>query len=95
MTNLNELHKGKWRMIQCINTPKKNSFVVSTVQYKRFGFETLIFKSSRAGKVDDYRAVYSYKCKNAPEARKRHEVMCTLLAQGRYIWVDKHDIYFL
>lgn len=95
MTNYDKLQKGHWRVIQCINTPNNESFVVSTVNYKKFRFETVVFRSSRQGQIDDYRNVFSYRCTNIKEAKTRHRVICTLLTQGRYIWTDKYDIFFL
>jgi hypothetical protein len=94
MTTLQIMQKGKWRMIQCITSPKKESFVVSTVKYRNFGFESLVFRSSRQGEIGDFRAVYRYRCTNKEEAEKRHNVMCKLLRCGKYIWLDQYDIFF-
>lgn len=94
MTNLDLLYKGYFRKIRCINTPKNESFVVCTVQYKAHKCDTLVYKSGSHGEVQDYLSVYQFKCTNINEAIKRHEIICTLLRQGNYCWLNKHDIYF-
>jgi len=94
MTNYNELQKGRWRKIENLTTPQKDSFVISTVNYAKKKFDTVIFKADRQGNIKDTRIVYRYCCTNIEEAQHRHDVICLLLRRGKYIWLDEHSIFF-
>lgn len=94
MTNYYKLHKGKWRKIENLTSPLKESFVVSTVNYAPKKFDTVVFKADRQGTIKDTRTVYRYCCTDIEEAKYRHDVICTLLRRGKYVWLDEHDIFF-
>lgn len=94
MTNYYELQKGHWRKMENLTTPKKESFVISTVNYAKCRFDTVVFKADREGNIKDTRTVYEYRCTNIKEAQYRHDVICLLLRRGKYVWMDNHNIYF-
>ncbi|WP_297124589.1 hypothetical protein [uncultured Eubacterium sp.] len=94
MTNLSRLQGDRWKLYNKVTCPDRRTFIVQTVQYKRDKYEILIFRSSKQGDVYDYRSVYGYQCSSRNEALYRTDVICLLLRRGKYIMLDKYDLYF-